>query len=171
MAHPPPLVRIVNCSRELRGKTDNFCGGWTAIDGFPPRGSRDSLGCFMLRNKKRIMLDSVSNVAQRQTILDFMFVFLSVCFLTMWLLLRELFPSPWLINWSSMWPMGYALFYLNRDVAAGMEYLESKNLVHRYEMPLLAPIFNIKGVCLSFAFIIFETVPKKTSFLEMCNCL
>ena len=82
MAHPPPLVRIVNCSRELRGKTDNFCGGWTAIDGFPPRGSRDSLGCFMLRNKKRIMLDSVSNVAQRQTILDFIFV-LSVYFLTM----------------------------------------------------------------------------------------
>lgn len=108
----------------------------------------------MLRNKKRIMLDSVSNVAQRQTILDFMFVFLSVCFLTMWLLLRELFPSPRLINWSSMWPMGYALFYLNRDVAAGMEYLESKNLVHRYEMPLLAPNFNIKGICLSFAFII-----------------
>ena len=52
----------------------------------------------MLRNKKRIMLDSVSNVAQRQTILDFMFVFLSVCFLTMRLLLRELFPSPRLIN-------------------------------------------------------------------------
>ena len=70
-----------------------------------------------------------------------------------------------------MWPMGYALFYLNRDVAAGMEYLESKNLVHRYEMPLLAPIFNIEGICLIFAFIIFEAVPKKTSFLEMCNCL
>lgn len=48
------------------------------MDGFPPKGSRDSLRCFMLRNKKRIMLDSVSNVAQRQTILDFMFVFLSV---------------------------------------------------------------------------------------------
>lgn len=63
-----------------------------------------------------------------------------------------------------MWPMGYALFYLNRDVAAGMEYLESKNLVHRYEMPLLAPNFNIKGICLSFAFIIFETVPKKNLF-------
>ena len=134
------------------------------MGGFPPKGSRDSLRCFMLRNKKRIMLDSVSNVAQRQTILYFMFVFLSVCFLTMWLLLRELFPSPRLINWSSMWPMGYALFYLNRDVAAGMEYLESKNLVHRYEMPLLAPNFNIKGICLSFAFIIFETVPKKNLF-------
>ena len=46
------------------------------MDGCPPKGSRDSLRCFMLRNKKRIMLDSVSNVAQRQTILDFMFVFL-----------------------------------------------------------------------------------------------
>lgn len=68
------------------------------MDGFPPKGSRDSLRCFMLRNKKRIMLDSVSNVAQRQAILDFMFVFLSVCFLTMRLLLRELFPSPRLIN-------------------------------------------------------------------------
>lgn len=68
--------------------------------------------------------------------------------------------------------MGYALFYLNRDVAAGMEYLESKNLVHRYEMPLLAPNFNIKGICLSFAFIIFETVPKKPLFLRcaiVCN--
>ena len=68
------------------------------MDGFPPKGSRDSLRCFMFRNKKRIMLDSVSNVAQRQTILDLMFVFLSVCFLTMRLLLRELFPSPRLIN-------------------------------------------------------------------------
>lgn len=68
------------------------------MDGFPPKGSRDSLRYFMPRNKKRIMLDSVSNVAQRQTILDFMFVFLSVCFLTMRLLLRELFPSPRLIN-------------------------------------------------------------------------
>lgn len=68
--------------------------------------------------------------------------------------------------------MGYALFYLNRDVAAGMEYLESKNLVHRYEMPLLAPIFNIKGICLIFAFIIFEAVPKKPLFLRcaiVCN--